>query len=84
MKIGYSLVGFLGVLALAMALFAVPDGDIFAQGGVPSATDTPLASVPQIPMVVTGEAIGAPDGFKIVAKIVKGGFVYETPPVEVV
>ena len=83
MKIGYSLVGFLGVLALAMALFAVPRGDIFAQTGTPSATETPLASVPQIPMVVTGEAVGAPDGFKIVAKISKGGFVYETPPIEV-
>ena len=83
MKIGYSLVGFLGVLALAMALFAVPRGDIFAQTGTPSATETPLASVPQIPMVVTGEAVGAPNGFKIVAKITKGGFVYETPPIEV-
>ena len=84
MKIGYSLVGLMGVLALAMVLFAVPDGDIFAQSGVPAATDTPLASVPQIPMVVTGLAVGAPDGFKVVAKITKGGFVYETPPVEVV
>lgn len=84
MRNGYSLAGLLGVLALALALFALPGGDIFAQGNTPTETSTPLAGVPQIPMVVTGEAVGAPDGFKIVGRITKGNFVYETPPVEVV
>ena len=34
-------------------------------------------------MVVTGEAVGAPDGFKIVARISKGVAVYETPAVAI-
>ena len=68
---------------LAVALLALPNGGILAQTNTPTPGTGPAVSVPQIPMVVTGEAVGAPDGFKVVARITKGAAVYETLPAEV-
>ena len=73
-------VGMLGVLVLAVALLALPSGRILAQANTPTPVAEPPQGVPQIPMVVTGAAVGAPDGFKVVARITKGAAVYETPP----
>ena len=76
--------GVLGVLLFAGALFvALPSGGILAQTNTPTPQTGPPQGVPQIPMVVTGEAVGAPDGFKVVARIVKGIAVYESEPGEV-
>ena len=68
----------LGAIVIGFALLALPNGAIRAQTNTP--TVAPPQGVPQIPMVVTGEAVGAPDGFKIVARIVKGSAAYETTP----
>ena len=68
---------------LAVALLALPNGGILAQTNTPTPGTGPAVSVPQIPMVVTGQAVGAPDGFKVVARIVKGAAVYESVPGEV-
>ena len=76
--------GLLGVLLIAGALFvALPSGGILAQTNTPTPQVGPPQGIPQIPMVVTGEAVGAPDGFKVVARIVKGAAVYESEPGEV-
>ena len=76
--------GLLGVLLIAGALFvALPSGGILAQTNTPTPQAGPPQGIPQIPMVVTGEAVGAPDGFKVVARIVKGAAVYESEPGEV-
>ena len=76
--------GVLGVLLFAGALFvALPSGGILAQTNTPTPQAGPPQGVPQIPMVVTGEAVGVPDGFKVVARIVKGIAVYESEPGEV-
>ena len=83
MKMRYRLVGMLGVVILLGALIALSDEGILAQTNTPTPAATPPQGVPQIPMVVTGEAVGAPDGFKVVARIVRGAAVYETPPSEV-
>ena len=74
----------LGVILIAGALFvALPSGGILAQTNTPTPQAGPPQGVPQIPMVVTGEAVGVPDGFKVVARIVKGIAVYESEPGEV-
>ena len=76
--------GVLGVLLFAGALFVVlPNGGLLAQTNTPTPQAGPPQGIPQIPMVVTGQAVGAPDGFKIVARIVKGAAVYESEPGEV-
>ena len=72
------------MLLIAGALFvALPSGGILAQTNTPTPQVGPPQGIPQIPMVVTGEAVGAPDGFKVVARIVKGAAVYESEPGEV-
>ena len=71
-------VGVLMVLALGAALLLQPDRAILAQTDTPTPASTPPQGVPQIPMVVTGSAVGAPDGFKVVARITKGLAVYES------
>ena len=76
--------GVLGVLLFAGALFvALPSGGLLAQTNTPTPETGPPRGIPQIPMVVTGEAVGVPDGFKVVARIVKGAAVYESEPGEV-
>ena len=76
--------GVLGVLLFAGALFvALPSGGLLAQTNTPTPETGPPQGIPQIPMVVTGQAVGAPDGFKVVARIVKGAAVYESVPGEV-
>ncbi len=76
--------GVLGVLLFAGALFvALPSGGLLAQTNTPTPQTGPPQGIPQIPMVVTGEAVGVPDGFKVVARIVKGAAVYESEPGEV-
>ena len=80
MKMRYTLVGLLGVVILATTLLLMPSRGILAQTNTATPAAAPPQGVPQIPMVVTGEAIGAPDGFKVVARIVKGAAVYETLP----
>ena len=81
MRIRNIVAGVLGVLLFAGALFvALPPGGLLAQTNTPTPQAVPPQGIPQIPMVVTGEAVGAPDDFKIVARITKGAAVYETPP----
>ena len=83
MRVRNIVAGVLGVLWFAGALFvALPSGGILAQTNTPTPAVAPQ-SIPQIPMVLAGEAIGAPDGFKVVARIVKGAAVYESVPSEV-
>ena len=82
MNMRYTLVGLLGVVILATTLLLMPSRGTLAQTN----TATPAAppqSIPQIPMIVAGNAIGAPDGFKVVAKITKGAAVYESIPGEI-
>ena len=84
MRIRNIVAGLLGVLLFAGALFvALPSGGLLAQANTPTPQAGPPQGIPQIPMVVTGQAVGAPDGFKIVARIVKGAAVYESEPGEV-
>ena len=84
MRIRNIVAGLLGVLLFAGALFvALPPGGILAQTNTPTPETGPPQGIPQIPMVVTGQAVGAPDGFKVVARIVKGAAVYESEPGEV-
>ena len=84
MRIRNIVAGVLGVLLCAGALFvALPSGGILAQTNTPTPETGPPQGIPQIPMVVTGQAVGAPDGFKVVARIVKRAAVYESEPGEV-
>ena len=84
MRIRNIVAGLLGVLLFAGALFvALPPGGILAQTNTPTPQAGPPQGIPQIPMVVTGQAVGAPDGFKVVARIVKGAAVYQSEPGEV-
>ena len=84
MRIRNIVAGLLGVLLFAGALFvALPPGGILAQTNTPTPETGPPQGIPQIPMVVTGQAVGAPDGFKVVARIVKRAAVYESEPGEV-
>ena len=84
MRIRNIVAGVVGVLLFAGALFvALPPGGILAQTNTPTPETGPPQGIPQIPMVVTGQAVGAPDGFKVVARIVKGAAVYESVPGEV-
>ena len=84
MRIRNIVAGLLGVLLFAGALFvALPSGGILAQTNTPTPETGPPQGIPQIPMVVTGQAVGAPDGFKVVARIVKRAAVYESEPGEV-
>ena len=84
MRIRNIVAGLLGVLLFAGALFvALPSGGLLAQTNTPTPETGPPQGIPQIPMVVTGQAVGAPDGFKVVARIVKGAAVYESEPGEV-
>ena len=68
------------MLILAATLLLMPSRGTLAQTNTATPAATPPQGVPQIPMVVTGEAIGAPDGFKVVARITRGAAVYETLP----
>ena len=84
MRVRIIVAGLLGVLLFAGALFvALPPGGILAQANTPTPEAGPPQGIPQIPMVVTGQAVGAPDGFKVVARIVKGAAVYESEAGEV-
>ena len=84
MRIRNIVAGLLGVLLFAGALFvALPSGGLLAQANTPTPQAGPPQGIPQIPMVVTGQAVGAPDGFKVVARIVKGAAVYQSEPGEV-
>ena len=84
MRIRNIVAGVVGVLLFAGALFvALPSGGLLAQTNTPTPQAGPPQGIPQIPMVVTGQAVGVPDGFKVVARIVKGPAVYESEPGEV-
>ena len=72
--------GTLGLLIMAAALLAMAGEGALAQTNTPTPDGQPPQGVPQIPMVITGEAVGAPDGFKVVARIVKEAAVYESQP----
>ena len=78
MRIRNSLLALLGVLVIAGALLFAPGGGISAQGTTP--TPAPVLSVPPIPMLVSGVAQGAPDGYKIVARMIHGVVTYESQP----
>ena len=71
-------VALVGVLFFAGAVLLFPAERISAQGQTPVAT--PVQSVPPIPMIVSGFAEGAPDGYSVVARITHGVVVYETQP----
>ena len=79
----YTFAGMLGVVILTAALLLTPSRGTLAQTDTPTPASTPPQGVPQIPMVVTGEAVDAPDGFKVVGRITKGVAVYETLPSEI-
>ena len=84
MRVRNIVVGVVGVLLFAGALFvALPSGGLLAQTNTPTPETGPPQGIPQIPMVVTGQAVGAPDGFKVVARIVKGAAVYQSEPGEI-
>ena len=84
MRVRNIVAGALGVLLFAGALFvALPSGGLLAQTNTPTPESGPPQGIPQIPMVVTGQAVGAPDGFKVVARIVKGAAVYQSEPGEI-
>ena len=84
MRLRNIVAGVVGVLLFAGALFvALPSGGMLAQTNTPTPETGPPQGIPQIPMVVTGQAVGAPDGFKVVARIVKRAAVYESEPGEV-
>ena len=78
MKINNLAVALMGVLFFAGAVMLFPAERISAQGQTPVAT--PVQSVPPIPMIVSGFAEGAPDGYSVVARIAHGVVVYETQP----
>ena len=68
---------------LSLAVLALPNGGVLAQANTPTPAAGVPQGIPQIPMVLSGEAIGAPDGFKVVARIVRGAAVYESEPSEI-
>ena len=78
MRINNLAVALVGVLFFAGAVLLFPAERISAQGQTPVAT--PVQSVPPIPMIVSGFAEGAPDGYSVVARITHGVVVYETQP----
>ena len=78
MKINNFAVALVGVLLFAGAVLLFPTERISAQGQTP--VPTPVQSVPPIPMIVSGFAEGAPDGYSVVARITHGVVVYETQP----
>ena len=73
--------GVLAVILVLGGLLFLPSAGTLAQTNTP--TPTPPQSIPQIPMIVTGDAIDAPDGFKVIGRMTKGAAVYETQPSEV-
>ena len=73
--------GVLAVILVLGGLLFLPSVGTLAQTNTP--TPTPPQSIPQIPMIVTGDAIDAPDGFKVIGRMTKGAAVYETQPSEV-
>ena len=83
MKIKSLVVGVLVAVAFTGALFMLPAGGLVAQTNTPTPAAAPPQGVPQIPMVVTGNAVGAPEGFRVVARMERGAAVYETQPSEV-
>ena len=56
------------LLAVVMGAAALSD-TAYAQNPTPTPTPGALLSVPPIPMILGGEAVGAPDGFNLVARI---------------
>lgn len=78
MRIYNLVVALVGVLIFAGALLLFPAERISAQGQTP--VPTPVQSVPPIPMILSGFAEGAPDGYSMVARITHGVVVYETQP----
>ena len=56
------------LLVAAMGAAALA-GTAYAQNPTPTPTSGPLLSVPPLPMALVGEAVGAPDGFNLVARI---------------
>lgn len=80
MKTRKFLTGMMAALLAVVAGAAALADTAYAQNPTPTPTSTPMPtpvlSVPPIPMILGGEAVGAPDGFNLVARI--GG--YETLP----
>ena len=72
--------GLLAVVVAVAGMLFLPSVDTLAQTNTPTPAAAPPQGVPQIPMVVKGKAIGAPDGFKVVARIVRGAAAYESLP----
>ena len=75
--------GVLAVILVMGGLLFVPRAGTLAQTNTPTPAAAPPQGVPQIPMIVTGDAIGAPEGFRVVGRMTKGAAVYETLPSEV-
>lgn len=78
MRIINLIVALVGVLIFAAAVSLFPSERISAQSQTPVAT--PVQSVPPIPMILSGVAQGAPDGYSIIGRITHGVVVYETQP----
>ncbi len=78
MKINKLAMALLGVLFFAGAVLLFPAERISAQGQTP--VPTPVQSVPPIPMILSGLAEGAPDGYSVIGRITHGVVVYETQP----
>ncbi len=78
MRIKNVVIPLLAVLAVAAAVFISSPMGTAAQGQTP--TPVPILAVPPIPMIVSGVAEGAPDGYSLVARIQQGFTVYESQP----
>lgn len=78
MRITNLIVALVGVLIFAGAVLLPTAERISAQAQTPVAT--PVQSVPPIPMILSGIAEGAPDGYSVIGRITHGVVVYETQP----
>ena len=69
MKTRKFLTGMMAALLVAAMGAAALAGTAYAQNPTPTPTPGILLSVPPLPMALVGEAVGAPDGFNLVARI---------------